>query len=106
MITPEVIEEVKKRLVEVYDPEKIYIFGSYAWGCPDEESDLDLLIVIKSSDEKRHRRSIPGRRSLWGLKISKDIMVYTQAEFNERASDPTTLVYKVVHDGKVLYARS
>jgi len=106
MITPEIIEEVKKRLVDVYDPEEIYLFGSYAWGNPDEESDLDLLVVVRTSEEKSHKRTIPGRRALRELNISKDLMVYTQKEFDERAADPTTLVYKIKNKGKVLYARA
>jgi hypothetical protein len=39
VISQTVIEEVKRRLIEVYDPAKIYLFGSYAWGVPHEESD-------------------------------------------------------------------
>ncbi len=31
----------------------IYLFGSYAWGNPDDESDLDLLVIMKASDEKK-----------------------------------------------------
>ena len=106
MITPEILEEVKNRLVATYQPEKIYLFGSYAWGTPDDESDLDLLIIIRESDEKSHKRCIIGHRALWGLDISKDIMVYTQDEFNARVTDPTTLVYKIGNKGKVIYARS
>jgi len=43
MISQETIEEVKNRLVKTYDPISIYLFGSYAWGHPTEDSDLDLL---------------------------------------------------------------
>lgn len=106
MISPEIIDEVKKRLVNVYDPEMIYLFGSYAWGHPDDESDLDLLVVVRISDEKSHKRCIPGRRALWDLNIAKDLMVYTQDEFDARITDSTSLVYKVKNKGKVLYARS
>ena len=106
MITPEIIDEVKKRLIDVYKPEAIYLFGSYAWGQPDEESDLDLLVVIDASDEKSHKRCIPGRRALWELNIAKDLMVYTHDEFNERIADPTSLLYKIKNNGKVIYARS
>lgn len=105
MITPEIIEEVKNRLVAVYQPEKIYLFGSYAWGNPDEESDLDLLIIIDTSEEKSHKRIIHGFRALWGLNISKDLMVYTQDEFNARVIDPKSLLYKIKNQGKVIYAR-
>ncbi len=105
MITPEIIEEVKKRLVGVYDPEVIYLFGSYAWGNPDDESDLDLLVVVSTSDEKCHKRVVPGVHALWGLHISKDLMVYTREEFDVRAVNQNTLLYKIKNEGKVLYAR-
>lgn len=106
MITPEIIEEVKKRLISVYQPEAIYLFGSYAWGQPDDESDLDLLVVVRESNEKSHKRTIAGRRVLFSLDIPKDLMVYTQDEFNARINDPTSLVHKIKNRGKVIYARS
>jgi predicted nucleotidyltransferase len=106
IISQETIEEVKKRLVEVYDPLKIYLFGSYAWGCPTEESDLDFLIVVDDSQEKRHKRSKPGYEVLWGLNISKDLMVYTQQELADRVTDQNSLISKIVNQGKVLYVKS
>lgn len=106
MINTEIIEDVKNRLVKTYNPVAIYLFGSYAWGIPTEDSDLDLMIIVEKSDEKSHRRSILGRRALWELDISKDILVYTQDEFNARISDTTSLLYKIKNKGKVLYARS
>ena len=104
-ISNEIIEEVKKRLIEVYDPLAIYLFGSYAWGFPTEDSDLDFLIVIDNSEEKRHKRSKPGYEVLWGLNISKDLMVYTKEELEARLADQNSLVYKIVNQGKVLYAQ-
>jgi Polymerase beta, Nucleotidyltransferase len=47
MINQAIIEEVKNRLIKTYNPIAIYLFGSHAWGKPDEESDLDLLIVVE-----------------------------------------------------------
>ena len=44
MIHDSLIDLVTKRLVQVYDPFEIYIFGSYVWGSPDEESDLDCYL--------------------------------------------------------------
>ena len=106
MISQETIEEVKNRLIKVYNPVTIYLFGSYAWGNPDEDSDLDLLIVVDSSDEKRHKRGIPGSRSLRGMLIPKDILVFTKDEFDSWAQNVTTLCYKVKNTGKILYARA
>lgn len=105
MITQETIEEVKNRLIKVYSPLEIYLFGSYAWGTPDEESDLDLLIVIEESNLPRHKRGKPGLEVLWGLGISKDLMVYTEEEFKKQSINPYSLVNKIYNKGKRLYAR-
>lgn len=106
MISKDTIQKITRRLVKVYDPIEIYLFGSYAWGNPTEDSDLDLLIVVEDSDEKSHKRSIKGFDALWGLCISKDILVYTKKEFEDRINNISTLPYKIKRDGKVLYARS
>lgn len=106
MIDEEMIEEVKNRLIAAYNPVLIYIFGSYAWGNPTQESDLDLLIIVEASDEKSYKRPVVGFKALRGLDISKDIIVYTREEFDSKSKDITTLGYKIKKDGKVLYARA
>jgi uncharacterized protein len=103
VIPENTIEEVKNRLIKVYDPLEIYLFGSYAWGMPTEDSDLDLLIVVETSEEKRHKRGKPGFEALWGLCISKDLMVYTKNEVEQLAADPTSLVHKILKNGKKIY---
>ena len=106
MINKETIEEVKNRLVKTYNPIVIYIFGSYAWGSPTKDSDLDLMIVVEKSDEKSYKRPIPGHTALRGLDISKDIIVHTKEVFDRRSDDITTLEYKIKKEGQVLYARA
>ena len=102
----QIIEEVKNRLIKVYDPLKIYLFGSYAWGSPTEDSDLDLLLVVEKSNEKTYRRPIKGHIALSGVGIPKDLIIYTEEEFEERSGDITTLCYKVKNEGKEIYAKA
>lgn len=104
MITQSVIEDVKKRLVKAYNPVAIYLFGSYAWGTPTEDSDLDLLIVIEKTDQKSYDRPLAAYDALFGMNIAKDIIVYTKQEFDEAISDKTTLGFKIKKDGKLIYA--
>lgn len=106
MIKKELIDEVARRLVGVYSPEAIYLFGSYAWGNPDKESDLDILVVVKESSEKSYKRSNVGSWQLIDLMVPNDLLVYTEKEFKELSRDRTTLCYKVKTEGKVLYGKS
>jgi predicted nucleotidyltransferase len=106
MIKQHVIEEIKDRLVKAYNPLEIYLFGSYAWGTPSEESDLDLLIVIEKSDERRYKRQHIGFDALWGLGVPKDLFVYTKEEFEQSLKDKLSLCSKIKKEGKVLYARA
>ena len=92
-------QTVKTRLQSVYNPLSLYIFGSYAWGTPTEDSDLDLIVVVKSSDKKPYKRSIEGIRALRGLGIAKDILVYTEDEFKILSQDISSLLYKVEREG-------
>ena len=46
------IEEIKNKLVSEFNPKKIYIFGSYAWGNSNEDSDLDIMIITEQCENK------------------------------------------------------
>lgn len=66
-IEKQLIEKITNRLVDEFDPEKIILFGSHAWGEPGPDSDLDLLIVVKSSNLPPTRRAAQAYRCLWGI---------------------------------------
>lgn len=103
MTTAQIIETVKNRLIKAYNPMELYLFGSYAWGNPDEKSDIDILVVVDSSEDKPYKRPIKGIAALTGLRIAKDILVYTRDEFEELANDVSTLCYKIKQEGVKLY---
>ncbi len=106
MISQNVIDEVKHRLVKTYNPLAIYLFGSYAWGCPDQDSDLDLLIVIDKYNKNRHQVLVDGHRALIGLYVSKDILVYSKEEWEKFSKDKTKFCYKIKHEGKLIYGKA
>lgn len=106
MISKETIEEVKNRLIKIYDPLTIYLFGSYAWGHPTDDSDLDLLVIVDKSDEKPQQRGFRASDALWDIIIPKDLLIYTKDEFLQKEHDTTTLCHKIKLDGRILYARS
>jgi len=100
------IEEVTKRLVATYNPVEIYVFGSYAWGHPDEESDLDLVVVVDALSKDRYHALVDGFKALSDLSLSKDLLLYTKDEFREDSNNITTLSYRVKREGKQIYARA
>jgi predicted nucleotidyltransferase len=105
MIKNELLSVIIGRLVDVYHPISIYLFGSYAWGKPSNQSDLDVLIVIDASDEPSYRRPVKGYHALFGLKVDAEILVRTKQEFEAHNKDVTTLAYKIKNDGKLLYGK-
>ena len=107
LISSEQIEEAKRRLVEAYHPTRIYIFGSYAWGKPNEDSDLDLMIIVPSSDNpKPHLRSYDGYMALGGIGFPKELIVLTEEEFASRSVNEVYLAFKVKNEGICIYSRS
>ncbi len=107
MITLNVLEEVKNRLVKVYNPQAIYIFGSYSWGKPDEDSDLDILVVVEKIDQNRYQALVEGHKALMDIAdLSKDIIILSREEFEKDSLDKSTLGYKIKLKGRKIYAKA
>lgn len=63
------VEEMVKRLVSRFHPERIYLFGSRARGKYDQNSDYDLMMIVKDSGEPRYRREQQAFRALFITKL-------------------------------------
>ncbi len=97
-----IIDEIVNRITEKFSPLKIILFGSYAYGSPTADSDIDLL-VIKESSLPRHQRSKEVRRILRGMKVAVDIIVYTPEEVEKWKGIDTAFITGVLKKGRVLY---
>lgn len=98
------LQELVKRIVESVNPEKIILFGSYAYGEPHEESDLDILVVM-DSDLPRYKRSVPIYQALAGLLIPKDVLVYTPEEIEAWKDVPQAFITTILKKGRVIYEK-
>lgn len=98
------IKEIVQRIVAVTQPEKIILFGSYAYGRPAKISDVDILVIMKS-DRPRYKRAVPIYKELAGLLIPKDILVYTPQEVEEWADVPQSFITTIIRKGKVVYEK-
>lgn len=105
MIETDKISEIVNKIVSGYNPEKIILFGSYATGNPNEDSDLDLL-VIKDTDLPRPQRTVQVRKMIYGSMIPIDLIVYTPKEIDESKDNKFGFVYEVLNTGKILYERA
>ncbi|GBE15557.1 nucleotidyltransferase domain protein [bacterium BMS3Abin14] len=101
--SPEILNEITRRIVEAVHPVKIVLFGSYAWGQPTVDSDLDLFVVIHSSDQPAYRRARGIYRSLRGIGVPVDVVVQTHDEVERSRQVVTSLARKVMEEGKVLH---
>lgn len=99
-----ILAEMVRRLVEAFQPERIYLFGSRARGEAGPDSDYDLLMVIPSSSLPRYRREQSAFRVLCGVGASKDVIVLTRKELEERRFVVCSLPAMVEREGKLLYA--
>jgi len=104
MIDSAKINDIITKIALNFNPDKIILFGSYASGTPDNSSDLDLLI-IKDTDLPRHRRSNDIYKSLIGLMIPVDILVYTNNEFEQEKEQKYSFISSAIKTSKLVYER-
>ena len=100
-----VIREIVQSLVTGYTPEKIILFGSYAYGEPNADSDIDLLI-IKETQERFFERLNTVRRVATGTHrhIPFEPIVLTPQEVEQRLQAGDQFIDEILQKGAVLYA--
>lgn len=102
MIKRKTISNIVSKIASKIQPDRIYLFGSYAKGHANEDSDIDLLI-IKDTTEPKYKRSIEIQRILKGSKIPVDIVVYTNDEFENERQKKYSFVNTAIQDAQLMY---
>jgi uncharacterized protein len=103
--TEQKIQEVVRKIVAEYQPEKIILFGSWAWGKPGPDSDVDVLIV-KRSERTRSDRAQEVQELLYPREIPMDILVYTPEEVEESINKNKNLfIEDIIRNGTTLYSK-
>lgn len=104
------IEQIKHTIIkklQVINPNKIILFGSYAYGTPTEDSDLDICIIedeiISKIKEKKKIREL-----LKDINISKDILLVDENYYQTHSDESwiNTALYDIKHKGILLYEKN
>ncbi len=103
MYPEEKIKEVVNKIVKEYQPEKVILFGSYAWGKPTEDSDVDLFIVKDTENTRAMARKID--RLIFPRYFPMDLIVYTPGQVEKRKIMGDFFVKNILTKGKILYAK-
>lgn len=99
----ELVESVR-RLAEVYQPERVYLFGSKARGDAGPDSDYDLMLVVPDDAPPERRRSKLAYEVLWETGLAADVLVLTRSQFEGRKHVPASLPATILREGKLLHA--
>lgn len=103
MITQEQIQELTADIVRHFDPEKIILFGSFAYGTPHSYSDADLLVVMPFEGNPLEKMA----EMIYTVhpKIAIDLLVRTPEMVDRRIQIGDTFMGEIIDKGKVLYDR-
>lgn len=97
------IDEYKKKVVEVLDPEKIIMFGSFARKDFNEGSDIDLIVICDWKEDFLDRIGVLLRLNDFGLPIEP--IGYTRDEFEMMVEDENPFILEMLKEGVVIYER-
>ena len=95
------------------NPYKIILFGSHAKGNPNENSDIDLMIIlddnhVSKSYEERLNKKVFIRNMVLEInrKIPLDILVYSKEELNQIKKYGNYLIDEIENTGKIIYEKT
>ena len=103
-VTEEILAEIVCRLVAALNPEKIILFGSYVYGSPSGDSDVDLLVIMQTT-AKPADRYVAASRAIRPRPFPLDILVKTPDEIARALAKGDRFIEEIVTRGRVLYAR-
>ena len=98
------LDRIVHRLVEAYDPIRVCLFGSFSWGQPHWNSDLDFCIIVKTDEEAKHREKA---HKVFSHFVRKNVDFYlcSKRQFEKMISNPATMEHKIHHEADVLYSQ-
>lgn len=104
VLSDSMLVEVTRRLVAELSPERIYLYGSHAYGHPGPSSDLDLAIILRGDDSDELAAARSRAAGLVGeIGCPVDIKVYAAGRFDRRSGWRANFEHTVRNKGRLLY---
>ncbi len=104
MVTMNIVEELARKIASEFDPEKIILFGSYAYGTPKDYSDVDLLVIMPF-EGSAFRKSLDIANRL-DPPFYVDFVVRSPDDAARRYREGDPLIREALNRGRVLYERN
>ena len=101
MIAQEAIYGVRDDIVTHFHPQQIVLFGSYAYGVPNEDSDVDLLVILPFQERNIQKQT--EIRLAVHRGFAMDILAYTPQQLKERIHLGDSFLREITEKGKILY---
>ncbi|MCL4459881.1 MAG: nucleotidyltransferase domain-containing protein [Chloroflexi bacterium] len=95
------IQRVVQQIVERFHPQKVFLFGSYAYGKPTPDSDVDLLVMMETL-LRNVEQAVEIRKAV-DFPFPTDLLVRTPQQIAERLAVGDVFLREVLTKGVVLY---
>lgn len=98
------VAEIVRRLVGLYHPQRIYLFGSTARGAAGPDSDYDFMVLVADDTPRELIRTKEVYSVLRGIEAPIDVIVWTRSRFDSRLHLKASFPSTIVREGRMVYA--
>lgn len=102
-VTPEKVKAAIQRIIEIGNPLKLILFGSYIENKTNLNSDVDFLVITQDTIENPRKESVRIRKELHGISMPMDILVVPLKQWKRFKDQPGFIFREVQNKGKVVY---
>ena len=102
MVSKRKIRHYCEAIAREFKPQKIILFGSYAYGSPTEDSDVDVMVIMRSRPRRNCRPSLQIRRRI-SAGFPVDILVREPREITQRLRWGDSFIEEIMENGLVMY---
>lgn len=98
------LKEAVRRLVDCFQPDRIYLFGSRARGDAREDSDYDIMLVVPDTLEAHFLRVARAHELIEGIGLPIEVVIFGREQFERQSPVVASLSATVLREGELLYA--